>query len=53
MWVFTTRWCVLKSEVLVYLNSGSEVLVYLSIGYLVRIGEGPTDRAQSTADTPA
>lgn len=34
-------------------HSVSEVLVYLSVGYLVRTGERSTDRAQSTADSPA
>lgn len=34
-------------------HSGSEALVYLSIGYLIRAGERPTDRAQSTTDSPA
>lgn len=33
-------------------HSGSEALVYLSLGYLVRIGKRPVDRAQSTADSP-
>lgn len=34
-------------------HSGSEALVYLGIGYLVRTGHTPPDRAESLTDSPA